>query len=106
MKLIDEKGRLFGFINIIDFLVLLFLIALGAGVFHVSKIFTNPKVSVENEILQRKIRQELTQEFELKLSEMKKNYELQIEESGNKRIFDSWLEGFKTGYIEGHNEWK
>jgi hypothetical protein len=38
MKLLDEKGRLFGKINIIDFLIVVFLLAVIPGFFSVYKI--------------------------------------------------------------------
>ncbi len=42
MKLIDEKGRLFGKINIIDFLVILFFISLTPMAYYGYKIFSTP----------------------------------------------------------------
>ncbi|MBI3584507.1 MAG: DUF4330 domain-containing protein [Nitrospinae bacterium] len=42
MKIIDEKGRLFGKINVIDFLVILFLISLTPMVYYGYKIFNAP----------------------------------------------------------------
>jgi hypothetical protein len=48
MKIIDEKGRLFGKINIIDFLVILFLISLTPMFYFGYKIFTK-KTSVKTE---------------------------------------------------------
>src|SRR3989338_4297575 len=42
MKIIDEKGRLFGKINIIDFIVILFLISLTPMVYYGYKIFSAP----------------------------------------------------------------
>lgn len=42
MKIIDEKGRLFGKINVIDFLVILFLISLTPMFYYGYKIFNAP----------------------------------------------------------------
>lgn len=42
MKLIDEKGRLFGKINVIDFLVILSLISLTPMLYYGYKIFNAP----------------------------------------------------------------
>ncbi|MDP1853080.1 MAG: DUF4330 family protein [Candidatus Omnitrophota bacterium] len=47
MKFIDEKGRLFGKINVIDFLVLFFLFCLVPMVYFGYKIFTKPAPVVE-----------------------------------------------------------
>ena len=46
MKIIDEKGRLFGKINVIDFLVIIFLLSLTPMFYFGYKIFNkNPSVS-------------------------------------------------------------
>lgn len=54
MKIIDEKGRLFGKINVIDFLVILFLLTLMPMFYFGYKIFqkkpVEPKVYTEIEI--------------------------------------------------------
>ena len=42
MRIIDEKGRLFGKINVIDFLVILFLISLTPMFYYGYKIFNAP----------------------------------------------------------------
>lgn len=42
MKIIDEKGRLFGKINVIYFLVILFLISLTPMFYYGYKIFNAP----------------------------------------------------------------
>ena len=55
MKLIDEKGRLFGKINVIDFAVILFLLCLTPMFYFGYKIFnakpvTVPEVYIETEV--------------------------------------------------------
>jgi len=45
MKIIDEKGRLFGKINIIDFLVILFLFSFTPMLYFGYKIFTRKALS-------------------------------------------------------------
>lgn len=54
MKIIDEKGKLFGKINVIDFLVILFLLCLTPMFYFGYKIFrekpVEPKVYTEIEI--------------------------------------------------------
>ncbi|MEK6590249.1 MAG: DUF4330 domain-containing protein, partial [Nitrospinota bacterium] len=42
MKLIDEKGRLFGKVNVIDLLVILFIISLTPMIYYGYKIFNVP----------------------------------------------------------------
>lgn len=47
MKIIDEKGRLFGRINLIDFLVILFLLGLAPVFYFGYKIFNRPIEPIE-----------------------------------------------------------
>ena len=49
MKIIDEKGRLFGKINVIDFFVILFLFCLAPMFYFGFKIFTKKPVPVQEE---------------------------------------------------------
>lgn len=50
MKVIDEKGRLFGKINIIDFLVILFLVSFLPMLYFAVKLYKKPPVlKIENE---------------------------------------------------------
>lgn len=46
MKIIDEKGRLFGKINIIDFLVIVFFVCLSPMFYYGYKIFINPAAKI------------------------------------------------------------
>lgn len=53
MKIIDDKGRLFGKINIIDFLIILFLLHSSLAVYSVNKtISKKPVAVVENPVLE------------------------------------------------------
>ena len=47
MRIIDDKGRIFGKVNIIDFFVLLFLICLLPGGFFAYKIMTKEPVPIQ-----------------------------------------------------------
>lgn len=47
MKIIDEKGRLFGKINVIDFLVLLLLLSFIPMFYFGYKLFKKPTVALE-----------------------------------------------------------
>jgi len=49
MKIIDEKGRLFGKINVIDFLVILFLFCLVPMFYFGYKIFTKEPIVIPPE---------------------------------------------------------
>ena len=56
MKILDEKGRLFGKINVIDFLVILFLFCLFPLFYFGYKVFTkNPIITEEKELIQTEI---------------------------------------------------
>ena len=51
MQIIDEKGRLFGKINIVDFLVILFLVCIMPAFYFGYKILNRPPVVVEKGVL-------------------------------------------------------
>ena len=56
IRIIDEKGRLFGKINVIDFLVILFLFCLFPLFYFGYKVFTkNPIITEERELIQTEI---------------------------------------------------
>ena len=56
LRIIDEKGRLFGKINVIDFLVILFLLCLLPLFYFGYKVFTkNPRMTEEKELIQTEI---------------------------------------------------
>ncbi|MDD4899230.1 MAG: DUF4330 family protein [Candidatus Omnitrophica bacterium] len=48
MKIIDEKGRLFGKVNIIDFLVIFLLLLFIPGIYYGHKIFKKPVDKMSN----------------------------------------------------------
>ncbi len=56
MKIIDEKGRIFGKINVIDFSVVLFLVFLMPMFYFGYKILNTKKPFVEKQTIQTKIK--------------------------------------------------
>lgn len=58
MRIIDEKGRLFGKINIIDFLVILFLLSLTPMLYFGYKISNKKAPEVIVQVQQQKLREE------------------------------------------------
>ncbi|MBL7196524.1 MAG: DUF4330 domain-containing protein, partial [Candidatus Omnitrophica bacterium] len=58
MKIIDEKGRLFGKINIIDFLVIIFLLSLTPMFYFANKIYTNDKPEVKEQVQPQELKDE------------------------------------------------
>lgn len=52
MKIIDEKGRLFAKINIIDFLIILILLSLAPALYFGYKIMTKPAVISDKEYIE------------------------------------------------------
>ena len=55
MKIIDEKGKLFGKINVIDFLVIIFFLFLTPMFYFGYKLFNKPAVTSEDDGSRRKI---------------------------------------------------
>ncbi len=54
MKIIDEKGRIFGRISVIDFLVILFLLSLTPMLYFGNKLLEKPIVEKKTRIIQVK----------------------------------------------------
>ena len=70
MKIIDEKGRLFGKINVIDFLVILFLLSLTPMFYFGYKLSTSKKELMQREqqaqqepLAQQQVEQQKPKEF-------------------------------------------
>lgn len=56
MKVIDEKGRIFGVINLIDFLVIAFVILLIPMFYLSQKIFTTKQVIVKQHTVETEVK--------------------------------------------------
>ncbi len=88
MRLIDEKGRLFGKINIIDFFVILFLVSLTPMFYFIYKILNKPRT--ENITVTSEVKQKLVKDFlEIDLDCLFIKLEPQVAEAisvGNKEI--------------------
>ena len=107
--LIDEKGRLFGKINIIDLGVVLFVVfCIATMVPACSKI-----TGADRKALEMKIKGEQTEAFRKSLSDefhAKSDGYLKVLErhaamdQAQESISVVWKEGFKAGYAEGFSE--
>ena len=51
MKLIDNKGKLFGIINAIDFFVILLVIAIGLGTYYKFGVMDKTSTNVARNLL-------------------------------------------------------
>jgi len=78
MKLINEKGRLFGILNIFDFFVILLIISLIAGVYFVF-------IREDNSVTKENVRV---------------TYELKLEESWKELYIDAFSPGEKVYFKE------
>ena len=108
MKIIDSKGRLFGIVNVIDFLVILFCIFLVWGLFSFASFIKNPMNLAADKEVQRikmeKLRGQIHEEVTNKLNaEYSARYSARFDElDKDKKNLNVWIEGFKEGFKSGH----
>jgi hypothetical protein len=107
--LIDEKGRVFGKINVIDLAVIIFVVLCVAGMVPGCLKITG----ADRKALEMKIKGEQTEAFRKSLSDefhQKSDGYLQIlkrhaaMDQAQEQISVVWKEGFKAGYAEGYSD--
>jgi len=98
VKAIDNKGRLFSIMNIIDFIVLSFIVWMAPLVIGAYMLFGGSNSLINKSLNEDIIKQRVEKQFEeWKIEEQKKlGIEMKRIED-DKLILDEWKKGFKEG---------
>lgn len=86
MSLIDDKGRIFGRINVVDLVVVIIILSI------IPLIIKGFTLAPKEKTVEDKIR------FEIQVEERAK---INKEMEDQKRDAEAWCTGYKAGYLEG-----